>query len=91
VSESGKGKILLSGIGQLFIDTARRVPGRKAFFLAENHNITSAMIDAMDRNYAAALALRPDLFTYYYYPRNVQDPDRAMAVIAKHVKKFTQG
>jgi len=91
VSESGKGKILLSGVGQIFIDTARRVPGRKSFFLAENHNITSPMIDAIDRNYPAVLALKPDMLAYYYYPRNVQEPDRAMAVIAKHVKKFTQG
>ena len=90
-SESGKGKILLSGIGQLFIDTARKVPGRKSFFLAENHNITAPMIDAMDRDYPAALALRPDLFAYYYYPRNVQEPDRAMEVIARHVRRFTQG
>lgn len=91
VSESGKGKILLSGIGQLFIDTARRVPGRKSFFLAENHNINSAMIDAIDRNYPAALALQPDLFAYYYYPRNVQEPDRAMNIIGRHLKAFTRG
>ena len=90
-SESGKGKILLSGVGQLFIDTARKVPGRKSFFLAENHNITSAMIDAIDRNYPAALALRPDIFAYYYYPRNVDEPDRAMEVIARHLRKFTRG
>ena len=90
-SESGKGKILLSGIGQLFIDTAVRAPGRKSFLLAENHNVTTAMIDAMDRNYPATLNLRPDLFAYYYYPRNVQEPDRAMEVIARHIRRFTQG
>ena len=90
-SESGKGKILLSGVGQIFIDTARQVSGRKSFFLAENHNITSAMIDAIDRNYAAALALRPDMFAYYYYPRNVEEADRAMEVIARHIRQFTQG
>ncbi len=28
---------------------------------------------------------------YYYYLRNVQDPDRAMAIIAKHIRRFTQG
>ena len=49
------------------------------------------MIEPMDRNYPAVLALKPDMAAYYYYPRNVQEPDRAMAVIAKHIKKFTQG
>jgi hypothetical protein len=49
------------------------------------------MIDAIDRNYPAALALRPDIFAYYYYPRNVEEPDRAMEVIARHIRKFTRG
>ncbi len=89
--ESGKGKVLLSGRGESFIKAARAVPGRKSFFLMENHNLRASMIELMDRNYPAVLALKPDMAAYYYYPRNVQEPDRAMAVIAKHVKKFTQG
>jgi hypothetical protein len=89
--ESGKGKILLSGVGQIFIDTARRVSGRGAFFLAENHNLTSPMLAALDRHYADVLALRPDLFAYYYYPRNVQEPDRAMEIIGRHLKRLTRG
>jgi hypothetical protein len=89
--ESGKGKILLSGKGEAFIKAARAVPGRKSFFLIENHNLQASMIDAMDKHYPAVLALKPDLAMYYYYPRNVQDPDRAMAIIAKHIKRFTQG
>jgi hypothetical protein len=89
--ESGKGKILLSGKGESFIKAARAVPGRKSFFLIENHNLHASMIDAMDRHYPAVLALKPDFAAYYYYPRNVQDPDRAMAVIAGHIRRFTQG
>ena len=89
--ESGKGKVLLSGRGESFIKAARAVPGRRSFFLAENHNLQASMIEPMDRNYPAILALRPDVFAYYYYPRNVQEPDRAMGVIAKHIRKFTQG
>lgn len=89
--ESGKGKILLSGIGQKFIDTARSVPGRGAFLLAENHNLSAAMIEPLERNYAAALALRPEIFAYYYYPRNVAEPDRVMEIIGRHIKTFTQG
>lgn len=89
--ESGKGKVLLSGRGESFIKAARAVPGRKSFFLMENHNLQASMLDAMDRNYPAVLALKPDMAAYYYYPRNVQEPDRAMAIIARHVRKFTQG
>jgi len=88
--ESGKGKVLLSGKGESFIKAARAQPGRKSFFLAENHNLQSSMIEPMDRNYPAVLGLRPDMAAYYYYPRNVQEPDRAMAVIAKHIRKFTR-
>jgi hypothetical protein len=89
--ESGKGKVLLSGKGEAFIKAARTQPGRKSFFLMENHNLQASMIEPMDRNYPAVLALKPDMAAYYYYPRNVQDADHAMNVIAKHVKKFTQG
>lgn len=86
-TESGKGKVLLSGVGQKFIDEAHRVPGRGAFFLAENHNLSAAMIEPLERNYAAALALRPEMFAYYYYPRNVEEPDRVMAIIGRHLRQ----
>jgi hypothetical protein len=88
--ESGKGKVLLSGVGQKFIDTAHRVPGRGAFFLAENHNLSSAMIAPLERHYAAALALRPEMFAYYYYPRNVDEPDRVMEIIGRELRRFRQ-
>ena len=89
-AESGVGKILLNGKGESFIQAARNVPGRKSFFLIENHNLKASMIEPMDRNSPAVLALKPDMAAYYYYPRNVEDADRAMDVIAKHVKKVTQ-
>lgn len=89
--ESGKGKVLLSGRGAAFIAAARAVPGRKSFFLLENHNLKASMIEPMDRNYPAVLAQKPDMAAYYYYPRNVEEADRAMAVVAKHIRKFTQG
>ena len=54
---------------------------------AVERGITQAVIGHMTKRKPR----RPDFAAYYYYPRNVQDPDRAMAVIAKHVKKFTQG
>ncbi|OAM90039.1 twin-arginine translocation signal domain-containing protein [Termitidicoccus mucosus] len=88
--ESGRGKVLLSGRGESFIKAARSVPGRKSFLLAENHNLKASMLEPMERNYPAVLALRPDLFTYYYYPRSMEQPDRAMKIIGDNIKKFTQ-
>jgi len=89
-ADSGVGKILLSGKGEAFIKAARSVSGRKSFFLMENHNLKASMIEPMDRNLPAVLALKPDMAAYYYYPRNVEDADRAMTVIAKHIKNITQ-
>ena len=90
IEESGSGKVLLSGKGEAFIKSARSVAGRKSFFLVENHNLLASMIEPLERNYGRVLALQPDLFTYYYYPRNVASPDRVMDIIGKNLKAFTQ-
>jgi len=90
VEESGRGKVLLSGKGEAFIKSARAVEGRKSFFLAENHNLKASMIEPLERNYASVLELRPHLFTYYYYPRNVETADRVMDIIARNLKAFAQ-
>ena len=86
----GRGKVLLSGKGEAFIKSAHSVEGRKSFFLAENHNLKTSMIEPLERNYSRVLALRPDIFTYYYYPRNVEDPDRLMDIIGKNLKSFSR-
>jgi hypothetical protein len=87
--ESGKGKILLSGVGEKFIADARREPGRRSFFLIENHNLQGSMIEPLDRNYPAVLSLPADLFCYYYYPRNCDEPDRTMEIIGRHIRAYT--
>ncbi len=90
LDESGTGKILLSGKGEAVIKSAHAIPGRKSFFLVENHNLQASMIEPLERNYAGVLALRPDLFTYYYYPRNVASPDRVMDIIGRNLKAFAK-
>lgn len=89
--ESGHGKVLLSGVGEKFIELAHRQKGRKSFLLLENHNLQASMIDALDRNYPAVLSLPADMFCYYYYPRNVEEPERVMEIIGRHLKRHTQG
>ena len=88
--EVGRGKVLLSGKGEAFIQSAHAVEGRKSFFLVENHNLKASMVQALERNYSSVLALRPDIFTYYYYPRNVEGTDRAMDIIGRKLKSFSQ-
>jgi hypothetical protein len=31
------------------------------------------------------------MFAYYYYPRNVAEPDRVMTAIGRHLQAFTRG
>lgn len=87
---NGRGKVLLSGKGEAFIKSAHAVEGRKSFFLAENHNLKASMIEPLERNYPRVLALCPNLFTYYYYPRNVEGADRVMDIIGKNLKAFAR-
>lgn len=89
--ESGTEKVLLSGNGDYFISLAQQEPGRKSFFLLENHNLKANMMEPMDRNYPAVLSLAADMFCYYYYPRNVEQPERAMELIGRHLKRYSQG
>jgi hypothetical protein len=88
--EVGRGKVLLSGKGEAFIQSAHAVEGRKSFFLVENHNLKASMIEVLERNYSSVLALRPDIFTYYFYPRNVEGPDRVMDIIGRKLKAFSR-
>ena len=48
------------------------------------------MIVPLERNYPQLLALRPDLFTYHYYPRNVEGADRVMDIMGKNLKAFAR-
>ena len=80
-NESGKGKTLLPHL-ERFSRAATKI-GARSFALMENHNLTAPMIEAMERALPRVVALPPSLFSYYYYPRNVADPDRAMEIVRR--------
>ncbi|MFN7938093.1 MAG: hypothetical protein U0R19_32490 [Bryobacteraceae bacterium] len=82
--ESGKGKVLL-GKGEQITALARK-HGKKALMLAENHNLPAVMLPAMEQGLPKVLALPLDHLLFYYYPRNIADPDRNMAIIAAALK-----
>lgn len=44
----------------------------------------------MDRRQPDVLTLGADHIIYYYYPRNLQDPDRAMGIFGKRMKAVGQ-
>lgn len=82
--ESGRGKVLLSGKGRKFIEAAR-VHGKKSLVLIENHNLAADMIEPLERCLPEVLRLGADLYLYYYYPRNVAAPHRAMEIIGRNL------
>jgi hypothetical protein len=77
--ESGKGKVLL-GRGEQVIALARKY-GRKTLMLAENHNLPAKMLPALEAGLPKVAALRPDHLLFYYYPRNIEDPERNMRAV----------
>ncbi len=78
---------VLIGPGEKFLAAARK-NGKKGLMLIENHNMPAEDIKIMDKGLPKVLALKPEQLIYYYYPRNIGDPDRNMATIAKHVKSY---
>ncbi len=54
----------------------------------ENYNMPMKYLNLFDKNFPAILKMNPDHLIYYYYPRNIEDPDKQMAVIGRHVKNF---
>lgn len=65
---------------------AARAAGKGGLFLVENHNMDSGCLELMDRRLPDVLAMAPEQLIYYYYPRNVPDPDRAMGILRRHLK-----
>ncbi len=72
--------------GPRFIDSAHRHQ-KDAFMLIENHAMKARDIDLMDQRLPEVLALGAEHICYYYYPRSVTEPERAMQVIAKHLSR----
>ena len=47
----------------------------------------TACFELMDRRLPDVLNLGAEQIVYYYFPRNVSDPDRQMAILARHLRK----
>lgn len=71
--------------GPRFRDLAH-ANGKGAYMLIENHALATPDIDLMDKRLPEVLALGFEHVCYYYYPRSVGEPERAMEVLGKHLQ-----
>lgn len=86
--QEGSGKVLLGNDGGERFLTAAQINNKKALWLIENHNLATADIPLMDKRLPEVLDHQVDHLIYYYYPRNVAEPDKAMNIIKKHLKSL---
>ncbi len=79
-------KVLL-GAGERFLKAARN-QGKGGLWLIENHNLSAASNALMEQRLEEVIAHNPEHLAYYYYPRNVDQPEDNMAILARHIKKY---
>ena len=85
VAESSQ-KVLL-GPGERFLKAARK-NNKNTLWLIENHNMRNEDVEIMDKRLPEVIKKDVDHLIYYYYPRNLEDPDRNMGVIKKHLMNW---
>ncbi|BDD10526.1 hypothetical protein FUAX_29580 [Fulvitalea axinellae] len=83
-----KGKVLLGEkAGERFLKAAKE-NGKNSLWLVENHNMSLADAEVMERGLKEVVKREVDHLIYYYYPRNLEDPEKIMKVIQKGIKPF---
>lgn len=80
-------KVLLGGDGERFISMAKR-NGKGSFLLAETYALPKSVYPLVDRRFPEVVDLGCDQLSYYYFPRNVEDPDLLMQITQKHVRNY---
>ncbi|MBC7888249.1 MAG: hypothetical protein H7Z13_10180 [Ferruginibacter sp.] len=85
--QESAGKVLL-GTGERFLKAARE-NGKKSLWLIENHNMRDTDTTLMDKRLPELIKKDIDQLVYYYYPRNIEHPDKNMNCIKKHLKGFS--
>lgn len=78
-------KKTLLGMGERFLAAARK-NGKGGLFLIENLDMPLAECALMDQRMPEVLALGAEQLIYYYFPRNMEDPDRQMDILAQHLR-----
>ena len=70
-----------------FLANAKAVQ-KKSVILIENYDMPMKYLELFDKNFPDILAMNPDQLIYYYYPRNIENPEKQMAVVGRHIKRF---
>jgi len=90
VDDGGKNehsKKTLLGSGERFLPAAKK-NGKKSLWLVENHAMRDEDIALMDQKLPEVMEKEVDHLIYYYYPRNLQNPDKQMKLVGKHIKNY---
>ena len=85
--QEGQGKVLLGGVGQRFLDAAT-ANKKKSLWLVENHNMSDKDIPLLEKGLPEVVKTDVDHLIYYYYPRNLSQPDKIMNVIKKNISDY---
>lgn len=81
--EPGKALLGTDG-GERFLRAAAK-NGKRSLWLIENHNMRAADYMLMGRRLPELFACPVDHLIYYYYPRNLEDPELAMGILREHI------
>ncbi len=89
MNDSGKTPAvkMLCETGPYFVELAKK-NNKRPLFLIENHAMADEDVPKMDKRLPEALSLGAEHLLYYYYPRSLEDPDKNMNVLAKHISKI---
>ncbi len=82
-----EGKVLLDGVGQRFIDAAH-ANNKNSLWLIENHNMAENDIPILEKRLPEVVESDVNHLIYYYYPRNLSNPDKIMNIIRKNMMKY---
>jgi hypothetical protein len=83
---NGLSKTLLR-TGERFLPEAKK-NDKKSLWLVENHNMLDKDVALMDKRFPEILSKEVDHLIYYYYPRNLSNPEKNMKIIGKHILNF---
>lgn len=77
----------LNDKGEMFLALAKQY-AKKGLLLIENHNLKKEDIALMEKGLPEVTNMGADELIYYYFPRNVENPEWAMKVIKKHLGRL---
>jgi len=77
------GKVLLGEDGGERFLTAAARENKKTLWLIENHNLAMKDLPILEKRLPEVLSKQVDHLIVFYYPRNLEDPDRIMNSIRK--------